>query len=258
MAGFRQIHTKIWIDEWFIELEADEKLLFIYLFSNDEASISGLYKLPIRVMSNETGLEMKRIQNILTKFERAGKVLYRDGVVWVVNMPRYHANPSPLTQKKIGNDLGMIGDCELKRMYLQGINTHAIPMAYPSTEDKDKEEDKEENKDKEINGAGAPTVLTLSKQERTEKRNELVKHFMQKTGLPFGGDVRAKQKLWWTPADKILEYAGGDIPIAISIVDQSLLRLKNVTVTDMNSILKTAGAVYASSNGGGTEYAEVY
>lgn len=31
MANYRQIHTQIWRDNWFLDLEADEKLLFIYL-----------------------------------------------------------------------------------------------------------------------------------------------------------------------------------------------------------------------------------
>ena len=42
MPGYRQLHTHIWSDNWFAELEPDLKLLFIYLFSNERASICGL------------------------------------------------------------------------------------------------------------------------------------------------------------------------------------------------------------------------
>ncbi len=44
MADFRNIHTHIWKDAWFCELQPDEKLLFIYLFSNERASVCGMYE----------------------------------------------------------------------------------------------------------------------------------------------------------------------------------------------------------------------
>jgi len=51
MADYRQIHTRIWKDSWFIELEPCDKLLFIYLFSNERASVSGIYDISIKVMA---------------------------------------------------------------------------------------------------------------------------------------------------------------------------------------------------------------
>ena len=45
MANYRQIHTQIWRDNWFLDLEADEKLLLIYLFSNDNSNQAGIYEL---------------------------------------------------------------------------------------------------------------------------------------------------------------------------------------------------------------------
>lgn len=118
MAGYRQIHTKIWKDDWFIELEPVEKLFFVYLFSNDEAEISGIYKLPIRVMQNETGIDRVSIQAMLKKFEDQKKVVYRDGVVWVVNMQRYHQNASPKTQVKVSRTIAFIPECDIKLWYL--------------------------------------------------------------------------------------------------------------------------------------------
>ena len=37
MSGYRQLHTHIWSDGWYEELEPAFKLLFIYLFSNEHA-----------------------------------------------------------------------------------------------------------------------------------------------------------------------------------------------------------------------------
>ena len=51
MANYRQIHTQIWRDNWFLDLEPDEKLLFIYLFSNDSTNLAGLYEIHQRVIN---------------------------------------------------------------------------------------------------------------------------------------------------------------------------------------------------------------
>ena len=67
MAGYRQIHTQIWKDEWFLDLEPQAKLLFIYLFGNENTSLSGIYKLPLKVILFETGLDKEYVVNTLKK-----------------------------------------------------------------------------------------------------------------------------------------------------------------------------------------------
>ena len=133
MAGYRQIHTQIWKDEWFIELEPDEKLLFIYLFSNDLSSISGIYKIPLKVMMNETGLDSRRIEEILSHFSADGKVYFEDGITWIVNMLRYHKNASPKTQKRYLDDIFSLPDCPIRQNcidHLQSSNMVSIPYPY--------------------------------------------------------------------------------------------------------------------------------
>ena len=123
MANYRQIHVRIWKDEWFLDLEPQEKLLFIYLFSNESASLAGIYKIPLKVICFETGLEQKYIIDTLSKFSKHGKAFYEDGIVMVSNMRRYHETKSPKVQSKIVEDISMIPDCPLKKRYLYGIDT---------------------------------------------------------------------------------------------------------------------------------------
>jgi DnaD/phage-associated family protein len=118
MAGYRQFHTKFWKDEWLIELEPLERYLFSYLFTNELSSISGIYKLPKRVIRNETGLAEKFIDETLKKFQDARKIFYKDGVVWVVNMKQYHKNASPKTMIRVNADVAQIEDCDVKTSYL--------------------------------------------------------------------------------------------------------------------------------------------
>ena len=124
MSGYRQLHTHIWSDSWFIELEPDLKLLFIYLFSNERASICGLYELPIRTISFETGLDRDVIKKGLEIFNKADKVKYDfdASVVWVRNMLKYQGSPSPKVQTRIQADIKAVPDCDLKRQALDSLS----------------------------------------------------------------------------------------------------------------------------------------
>lgn len=146
MAEFRNIHTRIWTDAWFCELKPDEKLLFIYLFSNPNASISGMYEMPKRNISLDTGLSLDRVSEILDALSSAKKVFYENGIVWVVNLKKYNdSGDSIKIQERVRKDLLAISDCNIKKMYCKH---HQIPypeikIPHPSeTEEKRREEKK--------------------------------------------------------------------------------------------------------------------
>lgn len=123
MAEFRNIHTRIWADSWFCELCPDEKLLFIYLFSNPAASVCGMYELPNRTMSLDTGLALDRVSEILDTFSKAGKVHYEDGVIWVVNLKKYNSSGDSIkVLARARKDLEILADSNLKRMYFEYEN----------------------------------------------------------------------------------------------------------------------------------------
>lgn len=142
MAGYRQIHTSIWRDTWFIDLSVEEKLLFVYLFSNDSSTLTGIYQLSMKVMMFETGLDKEAVLAALEKFARDGKAFYEDNTVWVVNMERYHSSSSPKVLEHNRRDLDMLPDSPMKRKYIehrdltsgeqkQVPDTVSIPYPYP-------------------------------------------------------------------------------------------------------------------------------
>lgn len=146
MANYRQIHVSIWKDEWFLDLDPTEKLLFIYLFSNEATSLAGIYKLALRVIAFETGLSPEYILQTMQKFAAAGKVYYKDGLVWVVKMRQYHETKSSKVQTRINSDIASLPDCDLKIAYLN----RNIPYRYPiDTEPQLKEEEEEEENKEE-------------------------------------------------------------------------------------------------------------
>ena len=119
MAEYRKIHTRIWEDPWFFDLAPDEKLLFVYLFSNAATSVSGIYERHARYMAFEVGIPLERVMEILAKFERDGKVEYEDGIVWVKNMRKYQDSRSEKIQTAIKKDLDNIPDSPIKRRYMK-------------------------------------------------------------------------------------------------------------------------------------------
>jgi hypothetical protein len=65
----------------------------------------------------ETGLAKERIHEIIAKFEADKKVLYKDGIVWIVNMQKYHANAGEKVRRNIELIVEGISDCYVKQQY---------------------------------------------------------------------------------------------------------------------------------------------
>lgn len=85
MSKQRYLDTKFWSDSYIEKLDPIEKLLFIYLMTNERTNLAGIYELPIKYMSVETGIERSMLENILSRFEKDNKIVLHDGWVRVVN-----------------------------------------------------------------------------------------------------------------------------------------------------------------------------
>jgi len=145
----------MWKDEWFLDLEPSDKLLFIYLFSNERACLIGLYDIPIKVIAFETGLDEEYIKKALAKFENARKVRYVDGWIWIPNLMRYNAKnvQSPKIQGHIKNALAEVPDCELKRLWIEYYNGTVSyryridTVCIPNLHEQEQEQEQEHNND---------------------------------------------------------------------------------------------------------------
>ena len=200
MANYRQIHTQIWRDNWFLDLEPDEKLMFIYLFSNDSTNLAGLYEIHERVIQLETGLDKARIEEILKRFEREGKVHYQDGIVWIVNMKKYHSNAGEKVRRSIEIIVEGIPDCEVKQKYCiyNGIETENTlsekkdTLSYSKSNSKSKLKSKSKTEEEEEKETPAGGTVTSA---QSQKISSITDH-IQKTGLQLKPtDEQAIQQL---------------------------------------------------------------
>jgi hypothetical protein len=134
MANYRQLHSRMWSsDSWFIELRPEFKLLFIYLFSNETASVCGLYELPMRIISFETGLDRSLIQSAFEVFIKADKIKYdfETSVIWVKKMLHYQGGSSPKLVTRIVADIKAVPESEMKQEFIYWLrDTVSIQYAY--------------------------------------------------------------------------------------------------------------------------------
>lgn len=85
MAKLRFVNTYFWMDGYIVELDPTEKLLFLYLLTNPLANIAGCFEITVRQIAFDTGISTVDVQRSLQKFEKDGKLIHRDGWLFLAN-----------------------------------------------------------------------------------------------------------------------------------------------------------------------------
>ncbi|MFK5981429.1 MAG: hypothetical protein QM499_00830 [Flavobacteriaceae bacterium] len=98
MAKLRSLNTEIWSDTWFENLNPTEKLLFIYLITNNKTNMLGIYEASIKRISFDTGIEKEMVSKALEGFERVKKVKYKENHIILINYLK-HQNYNPNMMK---------------------------------------------------------------------------------------------------------------------------------------------------------------
>jgi hypothetical protein len=118
MAKYRPIKTCFWSDEWIASLSPNEKLLYLYLITNERTSLCGIYRLPIQYISFETSLNQQEIEECFKSFYP--KVLHKDGWIIIKNFKK-HQSASPKIKSGIEREESEIPQ-EIKEI-VYGIDT---------------------------------------------------------------------------------------------------------------------------------------
>lgn len=87
---YRQLKTDFWEDGYILDLDNEEKLLFIYLFTNDKVNMSGIYELPDRIICSTLGLTLEKLSLLKTKFEKDNKYAFYKNWVFIVNFAEHN------------------------------------------------------------------------------------------------------------------------------------------------------------------------
>lgn len=84
----RIVHTKVWKDEFFAELELIPKLLFLYLITNERINLSGRYEITDREILFD--LSISKDQLLSAKESLSEKFIFDNGWVIVKNHDKYN------------------------------------------------------------------------------------------------------------------------------------------------------------------------
>ncbi len=125
MAKQRYVSTHFWRDTYIDGLDPSEKLLFLYLITNPETNICGIYELPLRVVSSDTGFDVAMIQKMFTKLEQSQRLYYIDGWVIMTRMILHQSINSPKIRAAIIREFQTIPQEIVNKM-----DTLSIPYAY--------------------------------------------------------------------------------------------------------------------------------
>jgi len=113
MAKERIVNTRFWNDGFISNLIPLQKLLFIYLLTNEHTNISGIYELPIKVMALETGINVEMLVKLLPQIEP--KIYYLrypmdslSGYVVLINFIKYQHSNNPKIKIGMNREISCI------------------------------------------------------------------------------------------------------------------------------------------------------
>lgn len=181
MATQRYINTRIWSDTWFELLDSDEKLLWLYLLTNQQTNLIGIYEIGIRRISFESGIEINRLQTVMKRFQTDRKAFHTDGFIVI---PAFLKNQNlanknmvtsatrlfseiPKSVKKLLQSLGINDFESLKKGLVNGLQTVDKPLPNGfiveyEVEDEYEEEIESEAENDSVPESCAPVPLEVS------------------------------------------------------------------------------------------------
>lgn len=133
--SYKSIDETFWTDPKIKQLDPETKYLFLYLITNPHTHYSGLYYLPIQIISVETGLSEDKTRRGIDALSKGHHVRY-DGAfstIWVINMCRYQVKNIKNDDKKfkgIANHFETLHKCPLIKDFMKYYHTLPIPYRY--------------------------------------------------------------------------------------------------------------------------------
>ena len=103
MATYRPVYINIWKDPTFEDYKPPMKLIFIYLITNESTTESGIYPITIKTISNETGIPIKTVTQLLSNGLKNVVYDFGNSFVFVKNFLKYSSGGGrpDLLQKSI-------------------------------------------------------------------------------------------------------------------------------------------------------------
>lgn len=128
----RNIDTTMWTnDEWFQSLDYLQKLLFLYMWTNDHCNSAGVYEITVKTISDETSIPNEEIRVNLPLLHEKVQWWPEHNVIWVKNFVKRQSK-SPTFLQSVAKCLRKIKQQEICEVFMDYNNTLLIPYEYPT------------------------------------------------------------------------------------------------------------------------------
>lgn len=127
MDRYTYIHSRIWLDEKFADLQPDSKMLFLYLMTSPHCNMAGYYRLPLLYAAADLRMTPEAVESALDPLLSEGMVLY-DTKAFVVLIPNYLKYNQLQNLNQAKGALAVVGKLptnSLGSAFLKAIQTHA-------------------------------------------------------------------------------------------------------------------------------------
>ena len=98
--ALRSVNTHFWDDNYVVNLDPIEKLLFLYFLTNPLTNLAGIYEISLRRIAFDTGIDRDMVQKILDRFKADNKIYYNQGFIILPNYQN-HQNYNPSMERNV-------------------------------------------------------------------------------------------------------------------------------------------------------------
>lgn len=124
------INTRFWSDSFIVDhCNMADRLLFLYLLTNERTNIIGIYELPIRVAAFETGIDKDDIEKMLGRL--SPKVEYQDGWVYLRKFVEHQAS-NPSIDRGMTHEVAALPAAVREWVSSKGIDSMRLATAFDS------------------------------------------------------------------------------------------------------------------------------
>lgn len=211
MGKLRSVATSFWSDPFIEELTPSQKLLYLYLITNDKTNMLGIYEISIRKISFDTGVDKKTIDDSFELFISKGKVKRIGNYVILVkymkhqnfntNMKKsaidvYNSLPNELKDSKISvNKNNPLEGFETLLNHYGMVSKREVEYEYEL--EREYEEEEESKKEKFLCSISSKNELSNDHERIAFSFWELFKKNLNESGIEKTTQLdKAKLKMW--------------------------------------------------------------
>lgn len=135
MADYRFVKCKFWSDTYIESLSGPGKAIYFWGFTNEHTTLSGIYNISKKKISDEVGFDLETVSEFLDKFIKDGKIVYtKDNYIWFKNFLFHQPGiRSKTAMTRVAKELKEIRDEELIEQFLERYSWLDIPYSKKTT-----------------------------------------------------------------------------------------------------------------------------